>query len=50
MNQNAFANCPKLADLEVKERVTSIGDYAFLNCSSLNNVTFRPLFRLEIYF
>lgn len=39
--EQAFAGTNDLASIEIPDSVTSIGNYAFYNCSSLTSVTFE---------
>ena len=49
---NAFSNCDNLITVNIKESVTSIGDYAFADCKNLSGIYFygsRPQTGKEIF-
>lgn len=49
---NAFSNCDNLITVNIKEGVTSIGDYAFADCKNLSGIYFygsRPQTGKEIF-
>ena len=39
IQQNAFRNCTSLPELDIPNRVTTIGDYAFADCTSASSLT-----------
>ena len=45
--QNLYLNGELVTEMEIQDSVTSIGSYAFYNCSLLNSVTFGENSKLE---
>ena len=43
IRQNAFSNCEQITRLDLPPRLASIGNYAFYECSGLQEVRFGPV-------
>lgn len=41
LNKGAFSNCRRLTSITISDSVTSIGEYAFCNCSSLTTINYK---------
>lgn len=41
LNKGAFSYCRGLTSVTIGNGVTSIGEYAFYNCSGLKNITYK---------